>query len=165
MEDIAGEMEMKAGSLYYYFDSKEAILAAIVETNVGTAVAKLREIVDSPDSVVDRIARAIESHLRLFDAQPDLYSLFNFERIDAISPELGKAVDDLGRAYEGLWVDLISEGVAGGVLRRDLDPWLTMKTVIGVCNSTLFWFSPDGDVDVGELSVAVSSLVLRGIVP
>ena len=163
MEDIAAELEMKAGSLYYYFDSKEAILAAIVEENVETAVVSLREIVESEGSVVARIRLAIEAHLLLFDAQPDLYSLFNFERIETISPDLGKAVDDLGRAYEELWVELIAEGVRNGELRVELDPWLTMKTVVGVCNSTLFWFSPAGDLGVDEMSDSISSLVLSGL--
>ena len=38
MQDIADGLGMKAGSLYYYFESKEAVLAAIVGERVGLAV-------------------------------------------------------------------------------------------------------------------------------
>ena len=103
------------------------------------------------------------SHLAVFDRQSDLYKIFVSERLDAIAPELAEAVDELGRAYEQRWVSLIGEGIATGELRSDLDPWLTMKAVVGLCNSTLFWFTSDGRLATADVADAFSGLVVEGL--
>jgi AcrR family transcriptional regulator len=163
MADIAADLEMKAGSLYYYFTSKESLLATIVETNVGLATAALEEIVVGEGRAIGKIRRAVESHLSVFAEQPDLYAIFLSEKLDAISPDLAATADNMGRRYERLWIDLIEAGAAAGDLRSDLDAWVTMKAVVGLCNSMLFWFSPGGSMKPSDLSDAFARLVLDGI--
>lgn len=163
MQDIAAKVGMQAGSLYYYFESKEALLSAMVEANVGLAVRELEAIVSGPGTAIDRMRAAVASHLAVFDRQSDLYKIFVSERLDAIVPELAEAVDALGRAYELRWVSLIEEGIAAGELRQGLDPWLTMKAVVGLCNSTLFWFTSDGRLATGDVAAAFSDLLVDGL--
>ncbi len=163
MQDIAFQLGMQAGSLYYYFESKEALLSAVVEANVGLAVRELDAIVSGPGTAINRMRAAVASHLAVFDRQSDLYKIFVSERLDAIAPELAEAVDELGRAYEQRWVSLIGEGIATGELRSDLDPWLTMKAVVGLCNSTLFWFTSDGRLATADVADAFSGLVVEGL--
>lgn len=163
MQDIADELGMQAGSLYYYFPSKEAVLGSIVEANVGAATEALAVIVGSEGSAVGRVRAAIESHLAVFAEQPDLYAIFVSEKLDAISPELAAHVDDLGRRYEQLWVQLLEHGIATGELRSDLEPWVAMKAVVGMCNSTLFWFSEGGRLKATEVAAAFTALALEGL--
>lgn len=163
MQDIADGLGMKAGSLYYYFDSKEAVLAAIVGERVGLAVSMLEEIVADPSDPVDQIRSAIVGHLEVFDQHADLYRIFQSERLDAISEELGSRVDELGRRYEGLWVELITRAKSQGSIRADGDPWLVMKGIVGMCNSTLFWFEPGGRYSSSEVADTFADMVLAGI--
>jgi AcrR family transcriptional regulator len=163
MQDIADGLGMKAGSLYYYFESKEAVLAAIVGERVGVAVAMLEGIVASPRDAVARIRAGIVGHLDVFDRHADLYRIFQSERLDAISAELGAQVDALGRRYEELWVELIRTAQAERSIRSDADPWLLMKGIVGMCNSTLFWFAPGGRYSASEVAGAFADMILGGI--
>ena len=163
MADIASELDMQAGSLYYYFDSKEALLGSIVSERVGVAVDMLEQIVAEESDPVTRIRRGIEGHLTVFDEHADLYSIFLSERLDAISPELAEQVDELGRTYESLWVGILTEGVESGRLRAGLDEWVTMKAIVGMCNSTLFWYSSVGALSPGDVAERFANLVLDGI--
>lgn len=163
MQDIADGLGMKAGSLYYYFESKEAVLASIVGERVGLAVSMLEAIVASPGTTLDRIRRGIEGHLDVFDRHADLYRIFQSERLDAISEELGARVDELGRRYERLWVDLLTHGQSEGSIRADADPWVLMKGIVGMCNSTLFWFAPSGRMSSSEVAAVFSQMILEGI--
>lgn len=163
MADVAAALGLQAGSLYYYFDSKEALLAEVVERQVSVGVDALRLVLEGEGSSEDRIRRAIATHLEVFDDHADLYSLFHSERLEVIAPELAALVDERGRAYEQLWVGIVEEAIADGTLRGGLDPWLTMKAIVGLCNSTLFWFEPDGPLSAADLSGAFADLVLRGL--
>ena len=164
MQDIADGLGMKAGSLYYYFESKESVLAAIVGERVGLAVSMLEEIVSSARDPLDQIRAAVVGHLDVFDRHADLYRIFQSERFDAISEDLGARVDELGRRYEQLWVELIRRAQSEGSVRSDADPWLLMKGIVGMCNSTLFWFESDGRYPPSEVAETFADMILSGIV-
>ena len=164
MQDIADGLGMKAGSLYYYFDSKESVLATIVGERVGLAVSVLEQIVASARDPLDQIRAAIVGHLDVFDRHADLYRIFQSERLDTISEELGAQVDALGRRYEDLWVELIGRAQRERSIRSDADPWLLMKGIVGMCNSTLFWFEPGGRYSSSEVADAFADMILAGIV-
>ncbi len=163
MEDIAAELDLQKGALYYYFDSKEDLLTKLVEERVGIAVAALEEIVASTAGPLDKIRRAIASHLSVFQQHADVYRIFNTERLSSISAVAAEAVDAMGRRYEDAWRRMLGEGVAGGVLRRDLDVALTVKAIVGMCNSTLYWLRPDGRLTTATVAAEFSDLVVRGI--
>jgi len=163
MQDIAEALDMQAGSLYYYFPSKEALLTAIVESSVGVAVERLGTIVSEVSDPVDRVRRGITEHLAVFEGNADLYSIFNSEKLDVISAELADQVNSLGRKYEDLWVTIVRDGVMAGAFRHDLDPWLTMKAIVAMCNATLIWFSPGGALSVGDVAEGFSTIVLEGL--
>jgi AcrR family transcriptional regulator len=163
MADIAAALDMQAGSLYYYFTSKEELLAAVVESRVGRAVVALREVAAGPETVADKIRAAVAAHLRAFQDDADIYSIFNFERLEDISPEVAGQVDRRGREYETLWAELITRGVQTGELRGGIDIRVTVKAIVGLCNSTLLWFRPSGRRTVDEVADEFADLVLGGI--
>jgi AcrR family transcriptional regulator len=164
MADIASELDMQAGSLYYYAASKEDLLVAIVESRVGVAVAALRDIVSSDAPVADKIRAAIAAHLRAFQDDADIYSIFNFERLADISPDVAEHVNRRGREYEALWAELVSTGARSGALRNDVDVRVTVKAIVGLCTSTLLWFRPGGRLSLDEVAGQFADLVLAGLV-
>jgi|TARA_R110002051_G_scaffold6507_1_gene31420 TetR/AcrR family transcriptional regulator, repressor for uid operon len=62
MARIAERAEMSAGHIYHYFDSKDAIIAAIVERETGAHEAKMREFQQIPRENLknEMVARAEE---------------------------------------------------------------------------------------------------------
>jgi hypothetical protein len=99
----------------------------------------------------------------VFDRHADLYRIFISERLDAISEALAAQVDELGRRYEHLWTDLIRQAQREGVVRAENDPWLLMKAIVGMCNSTLFWFEPAGRHSSSDVARVFAEIVLAGI--
>jgi TetR/AcrR family transcriptional regulator, cholesterol catabolism regulator len=164
MADIAAELDMQAGSLYHYAASKEDLLVAIVESRVGIAVEALRDILAGDGTVTDKMRRGVAAHLRAFQDDADIYSIFNFERLADISPEVAEQVDRRGRHYEALWADLVARGVETGELRVDIDVRVTVKAIVGLCNSTLLWFRPGGRLTIDEVADEFAALVLGGLV-
>lgn len=165
MEDIASGLDLQKGALYYYFDSKEALLASLVEERVGVALGVLKEIVAQDMSATQRVQSAFAGHLAVFQRHADIYTIFNTERLHSISADTAEKVNELGREYERLWGDLIAEGKASGEFRPDLDTPVTVKAILGACNTTLTWFNKGGPLSIEEVAERFAELFLEGMRP
>ena len=163
MEDIAAGLELQKGALYYYFDSKEALLASLVEERVGAALAVLKEIVARDTTATQRARTAVTGHLSVFQENADIYTIFNTERLHSISKGAAEKVNELGREYEALWEQLVEEGKRSGEFRSELDTRVTIKAVLGACNTTLTWFRKGGSLDIEEVAGRFADLFLDGM--
>lgn len=163
IQDIADALDMNKGSLYYYFSSKEALLIQIVEGRVGTALASVHHIVTSTAPIPTRLQAAIREHLRLFHEDADIFSIFQFEKLNAINQKAAAAVDRLGREYEQLWLELMKEGITAGMFRDDLDPKILVKAIMGMCNQTLIWYKTSGRLEIGDIGDIYATLILSGL--
>jgi len=163
IQDIADALDMNKGSLYYYFSGKEELLIHIVEGRVNDALASVQTIVMSDAPVHQRLQAAVQEHLRLFHADADIFSIFQFEKLNAINQKAAVAVDRLGREYERLWLELLSEGMATGMFRQDLDPKILTKAIMGMCNQTLIWFNPTGRLKIDGIGEMYAAFILEGL--
>lgn len=163
MEDIAAALDMQKGSLYYYFASKEELLAKLVEGNIGIALDVLQTIITENIPPSLKFSRAITAHLRVFQEHADIYTIYNSEKLSAITPQTADLADQLGRGYEKLWISLLTEGIAAGEFRADLDIPIVMKAIMGMCNSTLIWFKPGKRLTIEETAEIFTRLLLVGL--
>lgn len=163
MEDIAAGLDLQKGALYYYFDSKEALLASLVEKRVGMALDVLREIVARDTTATDRVREAFTGHLSVFQEHADIYTIFNTERLHSINEGAAEKVNELGREYESLWEQLVDEGKSSGEFRSGLDTSVTVKAVLGACNTTLTWFREEGPLSIEEIADRFAGLFLEGL--
>jgi TetR/AcrR family transcriptional regulator, cholesterol catabolism regulator len=58
---------------------------------------------------------------------------------------------------------MVSEGIAVGELRPDLDVRLTRMAILGMCNWTYQWFRPDGAKTSSEIADYFAGLLLCGL--
>jgi AcrR family transcriptional regulator len=163
MEDIAAGLDLQKGALYYYFDSKEALLASLVETRVGVALDVLTEIAERHEPATERVRAAVAGHLTVFQEHADLYTIFNTERLHSINTETAEKVNALGRDYERVWAEMIGEGIESGEFRPDLDVDVTVKAILGACNTTLTWYRPGGRLSIDEVASRFADLFLEGL--
>lgn len=67
MEDIVEESELSKGGVYWYFASKDELVAALVERVCEAAVAKLRHLAQLGGSAIERLqmmGRAMSAEIR-----------------------------------------------------------------------------------------------------
>ncbi len=163
MQDIADVLDMHKASLYYYSASKEALLMQIVEDRVENALVGVRPVLESNKPVEERLHLGIQEHLRRFQQQADIFSIFSFEKLNVINREAAASVDRIGREYELLWCGFLQEGIRAGVFRNDLDVKLLVKAIMGMCNLTLTWYNPNGRLGMDAIADVFASFALDGL--
>ena len=86
MRDLSRASGLGLGALYYYFDSKEALVLRFYELNSRQTLEAFRALPDVPDALADAVARFLR--LKLEDLTPyrDLIRVVVKEAMDPESP-------------------------------------------------------------------------------
>ncbi len=162
---IAAESGMKAGSLYYHFDSKEVIVIEILNTGVKRvheAVEQAVAALPPGGPATQAIITAIETHLRALHESGD-YTSANIRIFGQVPTSIRKAHTATRRSYEALWAELLRRGVDSGELRSDINIANLRAFLLGAMNTSLEWLEPRRGA-VARLASDLSTIVLNGAI-
>ncbi|MCP1315323.1 MULTISPECIES: TetR/AcrR family transcriptional regulator [unclassified Halomonas] len=157
---LAKEMGIKSGSLFHHFKDKQEILAAVIEEGTQNALAVARAALArceaTPQARLTAMARA---HLdTLFtDRNAHVVALFEWRRLDTATSAHLRHLRD---AYEALWVQVIDDALAAGLVRGDR--FLVVRFVLGALNWTVRWYDPEGARTPDELADELVAMIRRG---
>jgi AcrR family transcriptional regulator len=146
LRDIAAATGMKAGSLYYHFDSKEEL----AETVMSEGIERIRHAVEAalaaqaPDAdPLDNIAVAITAHLQALHVSGD-YASANIRCFAHVPDEMKARLRKVRERYEADWRKLVARARAAGRLAPDVDDDALRYVLFGVMNWTLEWLRRGG---------------------
>ena len=141
LRDIAAAMGMKAGSLYYYFASKEEL----AETIMTEGIERVREAVKNALAAqpadadpLDNIAVAITAHLQALHVSGD-YASANIRCFTHVPDEMKLRMRKVRKRYEADWRKLIGMAREAGRLADDVDDDALRYVLFGAMNWTLEW--------------------------
>jgi AcrR family transcriptional regulator len=163
--DIAERLGIRQASLYYYFPSKEAALAAICELGVKDFIANLERIIAEPLPAADKLRAAIANHLAPLRTHPDADYVCVFLRHRHELPNGSRqTVAALAHTYQDLIERLFADGIASGQLRADLDPHLATLALLGLCNSVITSRGIPRSSTVDAMIEEYARIVIGGVV-
>jgi AcrR family transcriptional regulator len=161
LEDIATEVNMLKGSLYYYIEKKDDLLYAVVERPLTEMTANLTQIVQSSDTPTVKLEKALKNHMYGFQTYQS--ELFVWISIEWFKSEFGGEIHTLGDEYDRLFRKIIMEGVTKKEFRSDLDPKLITFAIFGVYNYLQRWYSPNNSYSLDDISTQFNDFVLQAI--
>jgi AcrR family transcriptional regulator len=160
MREIAAELGMTAGNLYYYFPSKQDLLAWCQQEALGRLLALAERVAAAPGSADRRLAELIAGHVLILNEETP-GSLAHLE-IGEVAEDRRDELLGLRRRYESLVTELIEEGISSGVFRA-LDARLATLALLGALNWTVKWFDQDGRLGAAEVGRSFADLLVGGM--
>jgi TetR/AcrR family transcriptional regulator, cholesterol catabolism regulator len=145
IRQIAGSIGMQAGSVYYYFNSKDEILNEILLVGERSVMAAMRAHVAAagPDaSYRERIECAIEGHLRAL-LEKSVYSSAYIRVYGQLPEDIKRLHRRRRNAYSKLWDELFTAAQGNGEIRPDISVVPLRLFVLGALNWTVEWFDPE----------------------
>ena len=142
MRDIAAAAGMKSGSLYYYYESKEALLAAILNENIDSTIARLEATVaalPSGASVRSKFRAAAKTNVSIIIAAGDMAIASGRTLALLKEPDYSEQVKHR-QAYNQFWRNLINEGKKSGEIRAGVSDALASMFIIGTMSFVPEWF-------------------------
>lgn len=167
LADIAAEAGTFAGSLYYYFSSKEKIVEEVL--NIGTTSVSSRvmsRVKSLPKGMpaYDKVRIALEEHLQQMLKKDDFVVAY-WRIIDQVPFEVREKHLSLPRAYGHFWQKMLRAAQLTGEIRQDIDARLLRLLLIGSTVYALQWFKPDGRNTPQEIADTLAEMFFRGMVP
>ncbi len=161
--DIAAAVGMRSGSPFYHFDNKEALLAAVMEEGMRSALARQEAVLQRPGfsaaPAVARFRALVRNHLDVLlgpDSDFIPVMLYEWRSLNAAQRE---AVVELKNHYEAVWGALLAELHTSGHLRGD--PGLARLLMFGALNWSAQWFDPKRRASLDDLTEAALQLFLQ----
>ncbi|UFX43973.1 TetR/AcrR family transcriptional regulator [Bradyrhizobium sp. 41S5] len=164
LRQIAARAKIKAGSIYYHFDSKEEILGEVLDRGLRHVFETVKNAVERAGKVSHRrrIGLAIEAHLVALLETSDFTSA-NIRIYGQLPEHLKKPHRPLRRAYAEYWDKLFIEARRAGEIRADMEVVPLRMFVIGSLNWTSEWFRLENRDAVLELAHRTELLIFEGV--
>ena len=161
LQDIADEVGLLKGSLYYYIDSKEDLLFGITQTIHRLAASIAEETAGLDDGPAGKLAFLIEQHVASFGVNLEMIRVF-YTEYEALGPERRGLVIAERRRYESTVLGLIEQGQRDGEFCPDLDARVANNAVLTTVNTIYMWFDPRRD-DLPAIAEQYASMGLRSL--
>lgn len=146
MRDIAADLDMNAGSLYYHFKSKEQLFVAVHSAGVNSLLEAVKARIQGLEDPWERLEEAAAAHCEALFDSADLMILLvpKFPSgIDAYRHELIKQRDKYEEIIRGLVADL--------PLPQHIDRNVFRLHFIGALNWTQTWYRPGSRLSADEI--------------
>jgi AcrR family transcriptional regulator len=144
LREVADASGIKAGSIYYHFESKDQILGEVLDKGIQVVAEAVRHRVDAlPAGATarQRVAAAIEGHLWGLLHHGDFTSA-NIRIYGQIPTAAKNRHRKVRREYADYWDRLLEEASNTGELRPDSSTAMIRLFVIGALNWTVEWYNP-----------------------
>jgi TetR/AcrR family fatty acid metabolism transcriptional regulator len=128
--DVARAAGVAAGTVYLYFRSKDDLLTSIFERTMKEAIAEGRASIAGIDEPVARLRTIARLHLDRLGRDRALAVVFQVELRQSTKFMERFSATQL-REYLGIIRDIVADGQARQVFRRDVNPTLAAKLIFG----------------------------------
>ena len=165
MRDVAEQAEMQAGSIYYYYPSKQDLLRAVLDHVITTLTLRTLPLLADGAGACSRsrFRAAIREHMLTTIEMGD-YAL-SFRRLVNELPEDVRQEFAAKRALlDEQWRQFLNHAVGNGEIRDDVDLRSVRLLLVGAANSTHEWFNPNrGSLDA--IADLLTAMVFDGLAP
>ena len=161
IEDVARDVGMLKGSLYYYIKSKDDLLFQLLLAGIEDGDAFIARQIDVAGDPVEQLERAIRAQIDYIIQNKVPFGLFLHE-FDSLSGKRQHKLISVMSRYNSRFVELVRRGQQQGKL-IDGEPWLIVNGILGMCNWLYRWYDTDHVSGPEQIKQVFLRMILRGI--
>jgi AcrR family transcriptional regulator len=162
VREIADAVGVLSGSLYHYFDSKDAIVQEILMGFLDTIRGRYADTLARDHGAAQSVRELVFTSLQLAREQPDATAIYQNELQYLRETPRFRDVQAAAADVQHVWLGIIEQGVADGSFRTDIEPRVFHRLI-----RDAVWLSGrahhgDGADSVERLADAITSIFLDG---
>jgi AcrR family transcriptional regulator/NAD(P)-dependent dehydrogenase (short-subunit alcohol dehydrogenase family) len=163
IENIAHQLGLTKGSVYYYVEGKQDLLFEAHRFAMGLLRRGLKEIAALNASPQKKLERAIRHHIRAVIDELSLATVL-LQQEYSLSAAQRRKIVAMRDEYEQLFRAVILEGIAKGVF-RPVDVRVIGFAILGALNWMPHWFSHSGRLGKDEVADMFVDYLVPGLDP
>ena len=158
--DIAAAAGMQSGSPFYHFKSKQALLFAVMEEGMRSALERQRQVIAGlgDADAEERLRRLVRNHFEvLLGSGSDFYPVMLYEA-RSITPRQQAVLAALRSEYEGVWDPVLRALHDAGRLHADVK--LARLLIFGALNWAVQWYDRRKESSLDDITGAALALFI-----
>lgn len=164
IEDIAKELGVLQGSLYYHVSGKAALLRLVTRQQFTEVVVKLEKLVAGREAPREKLKKAMRAQQRYVDQHRTASPRWFTDAHDPRRTEIEAEEDArLLARYREAWKSILKDGIAAGEISPAVDPTVTVLTLLGMCISPAAWPPPGPGRSPGTMAALQLDIVWSGL--
>lgn len=161
IEDVARDVGMLKGSLYYYIKSKEDLLYELLLGVMQQGHGSVDKALEGVEGPVARLETGIEQHIDHIIRNQVRVGLFLHE-FDSLSGRRKQRVQEVMKDYQKIFTTIVKQGQSAGVFVSG-EPDLLVNAMLGMCNWIYRWYHPDDSPKLETVKKTFIALIMGGI--
>ncbi len=160
--DLADACKLSRGALYHYFDSKEAILYAILDAHIREMIRHVETAVTAGGPTLAQFQNVIRAIVEVNAKSPHEQRVLIHD-LSFLNEDEQQAIKSLERQLVDVVTDLL--------VRLDAERKIVKRTkkiytmiLFGIINYTYTWYDPKGGIGPQEFADMAVDLFLNGFV-
>jgi AcrR family transcriptional regulator len=123
LKEISSEAGLTSGAIYYYFQSKQELVNALIAETHDAIEGRFRTAAQTAETLPAKLVAVLEATQEIMAEEPDLARFSVTMRVDGPRyPELRTGLERSSRAYFAFYRQLVDEAMANGEIQSDLTP-------------------------------------------
>ncbi|MGP4072080.1 TetR/AcrR family transcriptional regulator [Piscibacillus sp. B03] len=163
VQDIVNEIGVTKGTFYYYFTSKEEVLAMIHYEFISNILNKQEEVLNDEKldykEKLDRIIKVLTYEIKNSGQSARIF----FREMRHISEKQLERISPKRHQFRKNLESLIKEGIEHGQFQGHVRPDILSYAILGITNWSYFWYDPSGPIKEDELADGYVEFVLKGL--
>lgn len=163
VRDIADAAGILSGSLYHHFDSKESMADEILTGFLDELFGAYAEIVAEGRGPRETLEAVVVSSFESIHRRPAEVAIYQSEAKHLMQLPRFDYLTDRNTEFRKLWNGILTDGIAAGVFRADLDVELTYRFIRDTVWVAVRWYNPDGSLSADDVAQQYLGILLDGI--
>lgn len=157
--DIAAAADMQSGSPFYFFQSKQALLHAVMEEGMARVTVTQTEtlkVLGARATAHDKLRALIRHHFEvLLGPNSDFIPVMLYEW-RSLTPEQRVEVTQLKDTYESVWIPVLRALHRAGEIKAR--PAAARLLIFGALHWAVQWYSAEGSLTLDEITAQAMAL-------
>ncbi len=151
------------GSLYHHFDSKESIVDELLDSFQRSLWEEYDAIEASDRTPREKLEAVVRASFDAIDHNHSEVAIFQTDAAYLASFDRFAYLEERNIRFRNLWTGLLTQGVASGELRSDLNVELVYRFLRDTVWVAVRWYRPGGDLSPAQVADQYLHILLDGI--